>query len=235
MARVSKVASLLCVGIVLLALALTPADAIPATSSDLNSDGTCYRDFQGRFRNSPYFGKVAQVPVSKFNSNKGCGTCYEVSCSGRACKGGSVKVRAIGNSGWEAFNLDAPVWNQLVGGQGGQVEVTYDPVDCDSSGGMAVRLLGQASRDYFALQILGTAKKGGVDKVELSSDGKKWSSMFIEGGAWVMRPATGVVESGRAVSVRVTAADGGRQVVLDRVIPSNWSGREETYKTNKNF
>ncbi|CAI7763122.1 unnamed protein product [Closterium sp. NIES-54] len=211
-----------------------PADAIPASSSDLNSDGMRYRKFEGRFRNSPYFGKVAQETASKFNNNKGCRTCYEVSCTGHACKGGSVKVRVIGTSGWEAFNLDTPVWNQLVGSQGGQVEVTYGQVDCDSSGGMAVRVLSESSRDYFALQIFGAAKKGGVENVELSRDGKQWKSMFVEGGAWVLRSATGVVDSGHAVSVRMTAVSVGRKAVLDGAIPSDWRGGE-IYKTNKNF
>ncbi|CAI5473945.1 unnamed protein product [Closterium sp. Yama58-4] len=228
------VASLLCVGIVLLgAFALTPADAVPATSGDLSGEGTCYSRFEGRFRDSPYFGMVAQVPASKFDNSKGCGTCYEVSCTGRACKGGSVKVRAIGQAG-ENFNLDTPVWNKLVGGQGGQVEVTYDQVDCSSSGGMAVRLMPDAGQYYFALQIFGAARRGRVEKVEISKDGSDWKSMTNNGwgATWVLNPATVVVDAGRAVSVRVSGS--GKQVVLDGVIPSKWRGGE-IYKSSKNF
>ncbi|CAI5998847.1 unnamed protein product [Closterium sp. NIES-65] len=207
MARVSKVASLLCVGIVLLAYALTPANAVQANSADLSGEGTCYRDFQGRFRDSPYFGMVAQ--------------------------GGSVKVRAIGQAG-ENFNLDTPAWNKLVGGQGGQVEVTYDPVDCSSSGGMAVRLVPDASKYNFALQIFGAARRGRVEKVEISKDGKEWKSMTNNGwgATWVLNPATGVVDAGRAVSVRVSGS--GKQVVLGGVIPSQWSAGQ-IYKSSKNF
>ncbi|CAI5473950.1 unnamed protein product [Closterium sp. Yama58-4] len=176
---------------------------------------------------------VAQVPAGKFDNSKGCGTCYEVSCTGRACKGGSVKVRAIGQAG-ENFNLDTPVWNKLVGGQGGQVEVTYDQVDCSSSGGMAVRLMPDAGQYYFALQIFGAARRGRVEKVEISKDGSDWKSMTNNGwgATWVLNPATGVVDAGRAVSVRVSGS--GKQVVLDGVIPSKWRGGE-IYKSSKNF
>ncbi|CAI5998867.1 unnamed protein product [Closterium sp. NIES-65] len=188
MARVSKVASLLCVGIVLLAYALTPANAVQANSADLSGEGTCYRDFQ---------------------------------------------VRAIGQAG-ENFNLDTPAWNKLVGGQGGQVEVTYDPVDCSSSGGMAVRLVPDASKYNFALQIFGAARRGQVEKVEISKDGKEWKSMTNNGwgATWVLNPATGVVDAGRAVSVRVSGS--GKQVVLGGVIPSQWSAGQ-IYKSSKNF
>ncbi|CAI6011503.1 unnamed protein product [Closterium sp. NIES-65] len=154
-------------------------------------------------------------------------------CTGRACKGGSVKVRAIGQAG-ENFNLDTPAWNKLVGGQGGQVEVTYDQVDCSSSGGMAVRLLPDASKYNFALQIFGAARRGRVKKVEISKDGKEWKSMTNNGwgATWVLNPATGVVDAGRAVSVRVSGS--GKQVVLDGVIPSKWSGGK-IYQSSKNF
>ncbi|CAI5530071.1 unnamed protein product [Closterium sp. Naga37s-1] len=231
------IADLLCVGITLLALALPPADAIQATLGDLNREGTCYWG-QFTYADSPYFdkGMVAQVPASNFNSGKGCGTCYQVTCKNSpSCTKGSVMVRAVGLSG--GFNLNFPAWDKIVKDRNvGNVEIDYRSVDCPSSRTMAVRIENNSNVYNFVVQILGAAKSGGVEKVEISNDGKQWKSMTNNGwgATWVLNPAKDVVDKGRKLSVRVTAVGGGQQVVLLDVIPSKWSAGK-TYESGTNF
>ncbi|CAI7826035.1 unnamed protein product [Closterium sp. NIES-53] len=190
MARVSKIGSLLCAGIVLLAVALTPADAIQASRADLDREGTCYRG-QFSYSESPYFDKglVAQVPASNFNSGKGCGTCYQVTCKNHAsCRKGSVMVRVVGEAG---FNLNSPTWDKIVRDRAtGSVEIDYRSVDCPSNRTMAVRIENDSNAYNFVLQILGAAKSGGVEKVEISKDGRDWKSMMNNGwgATWMLNP-----------------------------------------------
>ncbi|CAI5494287.1 unnamed protein product [Closterium sp. Naga37s-1] len=183
MALVSKVGGLLCVGFVLLALALSPADAIQAALGDLNREGTCYWG-QFSYADSPYFDK-----------------------------GMVAQDRNVGN-----------------------VEIDYRSVDCPSSRTMAVRIENNSNVYNFVVQILGAAKSGGVEKVEISNDGKQWKSMTNNGwgATWTLNPAKDIVDKGRKVSVRVTATGGGQQVVLQDVIPSKWSSGK-TYESGTNF
>ncbi|CAI5523863.1 unnamed protein product [Closterium sp. Naga37s-1] len=210
MALVSKVGGLLCVGILLLALALNPADA----------------------------GMVAEIPVSKFGAGKACGTCYQVTCknSKRCNKGASVTVRAMNNDG-DGFTLNNPAWDKIVRDRSGSVEVEYRSVDCPTNGrGMAVMIERSSGPYYFALYVLGAARNAAVGKVELSTDGNKWTGMTRGGwGArWELPSAKDVVGAGRKVSVRVTAAVTQQQVVLQDVIPSKWSAGK-TYESSSNF
>ncbi|CAI5954335.1 unnamed protein product [Closterium sp. NIES-65] len=233
--RILPVGFLLCVGIGLLALSLTPADAMYATSADLNREGTCYRGQFDYGESSDFdYGMVAQVPSGDFNSGKGCGRCYEVSCMDHpSCLEGSVLVRAVGQNG--DFNLNFAAWDRIVADRAaGRVEIDYRSVDCPSNGGMKVRLVDDSNSYNFALQILGAAWSGGVENVELSNDGSQWSSMttYRWGATWVLNPAKDVVDAGRPVSVRVTG--GGQQVVLQDVIPSGWSAGT-TYESGTNF
>ncbi|CAI5974738.1 unnamed protein product [Closterium sp. NIES-65] len=235
MARVSKVGVLLCVVIILLALALAPADAMYATSADLNREGTCYRGQFNYGESSDFdYGMVAQVPSGDFNSGKGCGRCYEVSCMNHpSCLEGSVLVRAVGQNG--DFNLNFAAWDRIVGDRAaGRVEIDYRSVDCSSNGGVKVRLVDDSNSYNFALQILGAAGSGGVENVELSNDGSQWTSMttYGWGATWVLNPAKDVVDAGLPVSVRVTGS--GQQVVLQDVIPSGWSAGT-TYESGTNF
>ncbi|CAI5523794.1 unnamed protein product [Closterium sp. Naga37s-1] len=259
MAPVFNVCGLLCVGFVLLALVLTPADAMYATSADLNREGTCYRGQFDYGESSDFdYGMVAQVPSDDFNSGKGCGRCYEVSCMNHpSCLEGSVLVRVVGQNG--DFNLNFAAWDRIVADRAaGRVEIDYRSVDCPSNGGLKVRLVDDSNSYNFALQILGAAGSGGVENVELSNDGSQWTSMttYGWGATWVLNPHRGkgklrfwgsevafcvclfrdaakdVVDAGRPVSVRVTG--GGQQVVLQDVIPSGWSAGT-TYESGTNF
>ncbi|CAI5481791.1 unnamed protein product [Closterium sp. Yama58-4] len=234
---VSKVASLLCAGIFLLALALTPGDA--ATTFAVNgplSGGQCYNKIN--YNDSPYFdnGMVAQVPSSDIKGGKGCGTCYRVSCKNhRSCnRGKAVTVRAI-NDGGSGFNLNYPAWDIISRDRNaGNVQVEYIRVPCPSDSRIAVMIMRYSSKWNFAIQILRVGKSGGVEKVEISSDGNDWKSMRKEGAPWVLNPATGVVDTGSAVSVRVTALGSKRHVVLQDVIPGDWSAGAP-YESDNNF
>ncbi|CAI5988912.1 unnamed protein product [Closterium sp. NIES-64] len=182
-----------------------------ATSADLNREGTCYRGQFDYGESSDFdYGMVAQVPSGDFNSGKGCGRCYEVSCMNHpSCLEGSVLVRAVGQNG--DFNLNFA-----------------------ANGGLKVRLVDDSNSYNFALQIIGAAGSGGVENVELSNDGSQWTSMttYGWGATWVLNPAKDVVDAGLPVSVRVTG--GGQQVVLQDVIPSGWSAGT-TYESDTNF
>ncbi|CAI5501016.1 unnamed protein product, partial [Closterium sp. Naga37s-1] len=147
---------------------------------------------------------------------------------------GNVMVRAVGQGG---FNLNSPAWDKIVRDRAaGSVEIDYRSVDCPSSRTMAVRIENDSNAYNFVLQILGAAKSGGVEKVEISKDGRDWKSMTNNGwgATWVLNPAKDIVDAGRKVSVRVTAVGGGQQVVLQDVIPSKWSGGK-IYESSTNF
>ncbi|GJP62209.1 hypothetical protein CLOP_g19299 [Closterium sp. NIES-67] len=239
MALFSKVSGVLCLVFFLLALALTPSNAISTTYSEGINYGGGACNYEGNFRDSPFFynGLTAYVPRSKYNGGKGCGTCYEVSCKNNpSCKSGSVTVRAVGKQG-DDFLLSSTAWDKIVRDRSaGRVEIKYRSVDCPKSANMAVKIMPGSNAYWFAAQILGGAKAGGVEKVEISKDGSSWKSMSAQGesATWIMNPAKEIVDAGRKVSLRVTAVGGGSQAVLTDIIPAKWSAGK-TYESSGNF
>ncbi|CAI5500325.1 unnamed protein product [Closterium sp. Naga37s-1] len=220
---------------------LAPASATTyrSTFSDgINSGGgACY--YEGNFRDSEYFykGLTAYLPQNKYDGGKGCGTCYEIECKNhKSCRSGSVIVRATGRHGDDQFLLASTAWDKIVRGRdAGNVEIKFRSVDCPKNGDIGVKIMPGTNQYWFAVQILGAAKAGGVEGVELSKDGKKWSKMkrLAESATWALDPAKEIVDAGKKVSVRVTAV-GGARVELKDVIPEKWTVGN-TYKSSTNF
>ncbi|CAI5479985.1 unnamed protein product [Closterium sp. Yama58-4] len=220
---------------------LAPASATTyrSTFSDgINSGGgACF--YEGNFRDSEYFykGLTAYLPQNKYDGGKGCGTCYEIECKNhKSCRSGSVIVRATGRHGDDQFLLASTAWDKIVRGRdAGYVEIKFRSVDCPKNGDIGVKIMPGTNQYWFAVQILGAAKAGGVEGVELSKDGKKWSKMkrLAESATWALDPAKEIVDAGKKVSVRVTAV-GGARVELKDVIPEKWTVGN-TYKSSTNF
>ncbi|GJP62839.1 hypothetical protein CLOP_g19856 [Closterium sp. NIES-67] len=90
---------------------------------------------------------------------------------------------------------------------------------------------------WFAIQVLGAAGAGGVDLLELSTDGENWTSMSQLGNSatWTLNPAKDVVDVGVAVNLRVTLVGGAQQpLVWTDAIPVGWSAGT-TYHADGNF
>ncbi|CAI5966741.1 unnamed protein product [Closterium sp. NIES-65] len=221
--------------------ALAPASATTyrSTFSDGINSGGGACNYEGNFRESEYFykGLTAYLPQNKYDGGKGCGTCYEIECkSHKSCRSGSVIVRATGRHGDDQFLLASTAWDKIVRGRdAGNVEIKFRSVDCPKNADIGVKIMSGTNQYWFAVQILGAAKAGGVEGVELSKDGKKWSKMkrLAESATWALDPAKEIVDAGKKVSVRVTAV-GGARVELKDVIPEKWTVGN-TYKSSTNF
>ncbi|GJP31766.1 hypothetical protein CLOM_g8873 [Closterium sp. NIES-68] len=245
MALTSNLNSRLHLSFFLLAAVLTVTPGASATYTATYSEGINYGggacNYEGDFSNSPFFddGMTAYVPQAKYRGGKACGTCYEIACKNSpSCRRSSVAVRAVGQQGGDNFLLSDDAWDEIVRDRSaGRVEIKYRSVACPRNGGIAVKIMPGSNAYWFAVQVLGAAKAGAVEAVELSKDGgRRWASMSVlgESATWVMNPAKEIVDAGRKVSVRVTAVGNGKQVVLRNVIPVGWSAAQ-TYESSANF
>ncbi|GJP78871.1 hypothetical protein CLOP_g9137 [Closterium sp. NIES-67] len=234
--------SLACLGfLVVLASTLLPsANAVYATFSEGINSGGGACNYEGNLRDDPLFnnGMTAMIPHSRYENGKGCGTCYEVECLNHAsCRSSVVTVRAVGVQG-EDFLLSDTAWDEISNDRSaGRVEIRYRGVDCPNNGGIAVKIMPGSNPYWFAIQVLGAAGAGGVDLLELSTDGENWTSMSQLGNSatWTLNPAKDVVDVGVAVNLRVTLVGGAQQpLVWTDAIPVGWSAGT-TYHADGNF
>ncbi|TVU01414.1 hypothetical protein EJB05_53127 [Eragrostis curvula] len=248
MASKSQLLSLVAVAV--LASLLHPGASIQIhrklSSSSDETGGTWYGEANGAGSDGGACGykeAVDQAPFSSmitaassaiYNSGKGCGSCFQVKCTGNeACSGTPVTVVVTD----ESPSLNDPVHFDLSGtafgamanpGQAdklrgaGVVKLQYTRVQCNWPGAQLTFVVDTGSNEeYLAVLIKYLNSDGELSAVELmqTGNGATWTSMQQSWGAvWKCNSGSPLKAP---LSIRLTSSSG-KQLVASNVIPDGW-------------
>lgn len=196
----------------------------------------------------PFSAMVSAGSPSLYESGEGCGSCYEVKCTGNsACSGSPVKVvitdECPGCSDAEFhFDLSGSAFGAMaVSGQdqrlldAGKIEIQHRRVECNYPGmSIAFHVDSGSNQEYFAVAIEYEDGDGDLDKVELKEalDSASWYSMQHSWGAvWKLDEGSPLKAP---FSIRLTTLKSGKTIVANNVIPAGWSP-DQTYRSIVNF
>ncbi|XP_004516288.1 putative expansin-B2 [Cicer arietinum] len=205
-----------------------------------------------------YGNAVGQPPFSSmisagspliYDSGKGCGSCYEVKCTGNyACSGNPVNVvitDECGGCGSDAqyhFDMSGSAFGSMaISGQdeelrnAGKIVIEHRRVECNYPGmSLAFNVDSGSNQEYFATMIKYENGDGDLDKVEIQEgiDSSSWDTMQQSWGAvWKFDKGSPL----RApFSIRLTTLKSGKTVVAKNVIPAGWKPGH-TYRSIVNF
>ncbi|VVB03421.1 unnamed protein product [Arabis nemorensis] len=198
--------------------------------------------------NPPLYAMVSAGGPSLFNNGKGCGTCYQIVCTGNpACSGRPVTVTITDEcpggpcaSEQTHFDLSGKAIGALAKpGQAGKLRaagvlrVSFRRAPCLYRGtSIAFRMDAGANPFYLAFVVEYENGEGDLAYVEIQPAGGKFIHMQE------MRSAVWKLNSGGALrgpfSIRLTSGETHKVVVAQAVIPANWKAGE-TYRSIVNF
>ncbi|GJN20000.1 hypothetical protein PR202_gb07321 [Eleusine coracana subsp. coracana] len=203
----------------------------------------------GNLYNTGYGTDTAALSTTLFQDGYGCGTCYQMRCTGSpSCLRGSpvITVTATNlcppnwaqdsnNGGWcnpprTHFDLSKPAFMKMAEWRAGIVPVMYRRVPCVRKGGIRFALQGNA---YWLLAyVTNVAGAGDVGEMWVKSGGSTgWIRMSHNWGASYQAFAQ---LGGQPLSFKLTSYTTKQTIVATDVTPANWCVGL-TYEARINF
>ncbi|QCE05598.1 swollenin [Vigna unguiculata] len=196
----------------------------------------------------PFSSMISAGSPLLYDSGKGCGSCYEVKCTGNnGCSGNPVRVvitdacPGCDSDAEYHFDLSGSAFGAMaVSGQdeklrnAGKINIQYRRVECSYPGvSIAFRVDSGSNDEYFAILIEYEGGDGDLGKVELKEeDSGAWYSMERSWGAvWKLDKGSPL---NAPFSIRLTTIKSHSTIVANNVIPKGWT-LAHTYRSIVNF
>ncbi|KAK2360272.1 expansin [Trifolium repens] len=215
-------------------------------NGDGSEGGAC--GYQNAVGQPPFSSMISAGSPAIYDLGKGCGSCYEVKCTGNsACSGNPVRVvitdecAGCGSDAQYHFDLSGSAFGSMaVSGQdqqlrnAGKIDMEHRRVECNYGRSIAFHVDSGSNQQYFAALIEYENGDGDLNRVELKEalDDSTWDSMQQSWGAvWKFDKGAPLKAP---FSIKLTTLASGKTIVAENVIPAGWKPGQ-TYRSIVNF
>uniref|UniRef100_A0A0D9W7Y7 Expansin-like EG45 domain-containing protein n=1 Tax=Leersia perrieri TaxID=77586 RepID=A0A0D9W7Y7_9ORYZ len=215
-------------------------------NGDGSEGGAC--GYESAVGQRPFSSMIAAGGPSLFKNGKGCGSCYQIKCTGnQACSGRPVTVVITDscpggvciNEGGH-FDMSGTAFGAMANrGMGdrlrsaGILKIQYKRVPCRFATNVVFKVDAGSNPYYLAVLVKYENGDGDLAAVHIMESGGSWAAMQQSWGAtWRINSNTGKPLR-PPFSIRLTSGSG-KVLVANNVIPSGWRAGS-TYRSAVNY